>query len=166
MLLTPKLGAKRLYIYGGLMVIPGMIMLLITTLDYLPVPYGKYINVCGSLLIILGFTGPKMSLSIYPSELTTFVTRPVVLWMSSAGYYIVAIVVSFLTPVMASSIQGFAYLPWIICFISTVSYRFFFVSCRHTGKLQTMVFTTLKATPISVTRKIPWRIYLKYVLYK
>ena len=59
-MLTNRIGAKKLYVYGGLACIPGLLMLIVTTSDLLNFPGEKYLNVIGSMLIILGFQVRKL----------------------------------------------------------------------------------------------------------
>lgn len=118
---TAKFGAKKLYIYGGLIIIPGLIVLMVTTMKFFRSTLSPYFNIFGTMIVIIGFTGPKQSLSIYPSELTTCTTRPLILWISSVVYYFIAIAVTLLTPLLIALVEGFAYLPWIITFSLAVS---------------------------------------------
>lgn len=80
-----------------------------------------YFVISKKYCIKVGGIGPKQTFSILPSELTTYVTRPMVLWLSTLVYYICAVAITFITPYAMDVMGGYAYIPYIVSFVLVVS---------------------------------------------
>ena len=119
--LVTTFGAKKVFVYSGFLVIAGLLMLMLSSMDPPILSNYSNVSVASAIIVILGGIGPKQTFSILPSELTTYVTRRMVFWLSTLVYYICAIAITFITPYSVEAWKGYAYLPYIILFMLVVS---------------------------------------------
>jgi len=136
-------GAKKVFVYSGFVVLIGLTLMTISSVR--PPIIGNHgrISVAGAILVIIGGSGPKQTFSILPSELTTYVTRPMVLWLSTLVYYICAVAITFITPYVMDIMGGYAYIPYIVTFILVMAYVQFMVPDTH-GKSAAEIQNELK----------------------
>lgn len=129
--LITSFGAKRVFVYSGFLVIAGLLMMTLSSMRPPVVPHHGWVSVAAAIMVIVGGIGPKQTFSILPAELTTYVTRPTVLWLSTLVYYICAVIITFVTPYTVKAWKGYAYVPYIVLFIGVMSYVQFMVPETH-----------------------------------
>jgi len=138
-----KFGAKKVFVYGGCLVIPGLVMMTLSSMVPAVISNHGNVSLAASVMVIVGGIGPKQTFSILPAELTTYVTRPLVLWLSTLIYYISAVCITFITPFAVDAFGGYAYIPYVVLFVAVLSYVQFGVPETH-GKSSYEIQQSLK----------------------
>jgi len=151
--LITRWGAKKVFVYSGFVVLVGLTLM--TTSSIRPPIIGNHarVSVAGAILVIIGGIGPKQTFSILPSELTTYVTRPMVLWLSTLVYYICAVAITFITPYAMDIMGGYAYIPYIVSFVLVMAYVQYIVPDTH-GKSAAEIQNELKVKDV-INEKTP-----------
>lgn len=117
-----KIGAKRIYIYGSYIALLAQIFLFLVSYfeTRMSATLSRDLYIIGAALMALGEAGPKQSFAVLPSELTTHVTRPLVMRVSSVCLYVGAIAVTLGSPLAFDAYGGYAWLIYTSVFFPVI----------------------------------------------
>ena len=114
LLLLPRMGAKKVFLAGGIGVLIGQCLLTIASVPAIHTP--NWLSLVAGVLIVLFGSGPQAGSFVLPNELSTFVTRATVLWTASIVFYSSATVVCLAVPWLIEICGGIAFVPWMVLF--------------------------------------------------
>jgi len=113
-------GSKRMLMNGLIIIVLGLVLLLASSL--VKVEGMQYLSLVALIVYFIGAgAGPMISLLALPTEITTQVSRPTVLWLAGIVFWIFATVVAFVTPYLLKSIGGFTYIIFLVLVMGEVS---------------------------------------------
>ena len=105
---------------GLIIIVFGLAMLFISTIVKLEGM--QYLSLVALVVYFIGAgAGPMISLLALPSEITTQVSRPTVLWIAGIVFWVVATLVAFLTPYSLNGIGGYTYIIFLALVACEVS---------------------------------------------
>lgn len=124
--LLERFGSKKMIVVGLVIVVIGQIFLCLSTSFNSTVPEMGVVGIVSVAVFSIGAgTGPLLTITAFPSEITTIVTRPEALWFGATFYWLSSSVASVVFPITIARIHGFAYLPFIVFVILMVSVNSF-----------------------------------------
>ena len=105
-------GSKKMLTAGLIIILLGLTLLLVSTL--VKVEGMQHLSLVALVVYFIGAgAGPMISLLALPTEITTQVARPTVLWLSGIIFWLFATGVAFVTPYLLKSIGGFTYIIFL-----------------------------------------------------
>ena len=95
--------------------------IILTIFSILIIPESKWICISAGFLIIVAGNTSFAAVNVIATQITTFVTRRMIFLVCSISFYASATVVTMVGADMLHLFGGFAFTPWTILFLFSVS---------------------------------------------